>query len=103
MRIWRGLVLYLRFEHVFYVPGNHDVWCRFEEDRNLDSLSKLDKLLNACKELGVQTSPMVRDGLGIIPLFSWYHESFDQEKDITGVRILPLEMVIHFLVSLYHR
>lgn len=30
--------------------------------------------------------------LGIIPLFSWYHESFDKEKDITGYRIPSLEM-----------
>lgn len=81
-----------RFEHVFYVPGNHDLWCRFEEDRDLDSLSKMDKLFDTCKGLGVETNPTVIDGLGIIPLFSWYHESFDQEEDITGIRIPPLEM-----------
>lgn len=91
-----------RFEHVFYVPGNHDLWCRFEEDRDLDSLSKMDKLFDTCKGLGVETNPTVIDGLGIIPLFSWYHESFDQEEDITGIRIPPLEMV-NFLVSLRAR
>lgn len=91
-----------RFEHVFYVPGNHDLWCRFEEDCDLDSLSKMDKLFDTCKGLGVETNPTVIDGLGIIPLFSWYHESFDQEEDITGIRIPPLEMV-NFLVSLRAR
>lgn len=35
---------------------------------------------------------MIIDGLGIIPLFSWYHESFDKEEDITEVFIPSLEM-----------
>jgi hypothetical protein len=39
-----------------------------------DSLEKLNKLLDACRGLGVETNPTVIDGLGIIPLFSWYHE-----------------------------
>eukprot|EP00257_Ricinus_communis_P026892 XP_025014306.1 uncharacterized protein LOC8286474 isoform X2 [Ricinus communis] len=62
------------FQHVFYVPGNHDLWCRWDQDRCLDSLEKLNKLLDACRILGVETTPMILDGLGIIPLFSWYHE-----------------------------
>lgn len=90
-----------RFQHVLFVPGNHDLWCRGEEDDFLDSLEKLNKLLDACRGLGVEINPVVIDGMGIIPLFSWYHESFDREKDINGIRILSLEMVIHFLFSLH--
>ncbi|CAK7338645.1 unnamed protein product [Dovyalis caffra] len=89
-----------RFQHVFYVPGNHDLWCRTEpegQQHYLDSLEKLNKLLDACRGLGVQTRPMALGGLGIVPLFSWYHESFDREQDISGTRIPSLEMVIHFL------
>lgn len=85
-----------RFQHVFYVPGNHDLWCRSEPEGHpyyLDSLDKLNKLLDACRGLGVQTRPMVLYGLGIVPLFSWYHESFDREMDIAGIRIPSLEMV----------
>lgn len=85
-------VLKDRFKHVFFVPGNHDLWRRSKGEKHLDSLEKLNRLLDGCKRLGVETSPMMVDGLGIIPLFSWYHESFDKEKDITGVRILSLEM-----------
>ncbi|ONI09597.1 hypothetical protein PRUPE_5G246200 [Prunus persica] len=81
-----------RFEHVLYVPGNHDLWCRHEGEIYLDSHQKLKKLLDTCRGLGVQTSPMVLDGLGIIPLFSWYHESFDREEEITSIHVLPLEM-----------
>lgn len=81
-----------KFKQVFFVPGNHDLWCRWEEIHYLDSLEKLSALIDACRELGVQTGPMFIDGLGIIPLFSWYHESFDKEKDITGIRMPSLEM-----------
>ncbi|XP_044465450.1 acyl-carrier-protein phosphodiesterase PptH-like isoform X2 [Mangifera indica] len=64
-----------RFQHVLFVPGNHDLWCRYEGDDFLDSLEKLNKLLDACRGLGVETNPVVIDGVGIIPLFSWYHEA----------------------------
>eukprot|EP00268_Persea_americana_P041358 TRINITY_DN4116_c0_g2_i4.p1 TRINITY_DN4116_c0_g2~~TRINITY_DN4116_c0_g2_i4.p1 ORF type:complete len:319 (-),score=61.82 TRINITY_DN4116_c0_g2_i4:395-1303(-) len=60
--------------------------------RKLDSIEKLDALVDACRKLGVETSPRMVGGLGIIPLFSWYHESFDREKDINGIRIPSLEM-----------
>lgn len=40
----------------------------------VDSVEKFNKLLEACKRIGVETNPMVVGALGIIPLFSWYHE-----------------------------
>lgn len=40
----------------------------------INSLEKLRALLDVCAELGVETSPRIVDGLGIIPLFSWYHK-----------------------------
>ncbi|XP_077231425.1 uncharacterized protein LOC143864379 isoform X2 [Tasmannia lanceolata] len=82
-----------RFQSVFYIPGNHDLWCRRDDEIYLDSLEKLNALLDACRGLEVETSPRIVDGMGIIPLFSWYHESFDKEKDVTGIRIPSLEMV----------
>ncbi|XXG60451.1 hypothetical protein AAC387_Pa04g2359 [Persea americana] len=81
-----------RFQSIFYVPGNHDLWCRLDGENYLDSIEKLDALVDACRKLGVETSPRMVGGLGIIPLFSWYHESFDREKDINGIRIPSLEM-----------
>ncbi|KAI3473617.1 hypothetical protein Pfo_031422, partial [Paulownia fortunei] len=81
-----------KFQHVFFVPGNHDLWLRREKTDYLGSLDKLDKLLDACQKLGVETKPSIVDGLGLIPLYSWYHESFDGERDITGIRIPSLEM-----------
>ncbi|KAG6426107.1 hypothetical protein SASPL_110322 [Salvia splendens] len=86
-----------KFDRVFFVPGNHDLWLRREKTDYLSSLDKLDKLLEACEQLGVETKPSMVDGVGIIPLYSWYHESFDEERDITGIRIPSLAMVIYFL------
>ncbi|XP_051133444.1 uncharacterized protein LOC127253066 isoform X2 [Andrographis paniculata] len=81
-----------KFGRVFFTPGNHDLWLRRESSDLLCSLDKLDKLIEACHSVGVDTKPDVVDGIGIIPLYSWYHESFDTEKDITGIRIPPLGM-----------
>ncbi|KAL5225776.1 hypothetical protein ABZP36_012415 [Zizania latifolia] len=81
-----------RFGAVFYVPGNHDLWLRRENGRYMDSLEKLTALLDACSELGVDTGPRIIGDLGIIPLFSWYHKSFDKEKDVNSVRVPSLEM-----------
>lgn len=81
-----------RFRYVFFVPGNHDVWCRSKQEPYVDSVEKLDALMQACSDLGVATEPKIIDGVGIIPLFSWYHQSFDKERDITDLRILSLEM-----------
>lgn len=81
-----------RFGSIFYVPGNHDLWCRREGGKFTDSLDKLSALLERCNELGVQTAPKIMGSVGIIPLFSWYHKSFDREKDINSVRIPSLEI-----------
>ncbi|KAL6873367.1 hypothetical protein ACP4OV_013449 [Aristida adscensionis] len=58
----------------------------------MDSLEKLTTLVDACSELGVDTSPRMIGDLGIIPLYSWYHKSFDKEKDVNSVLVPSLEM-----------
>eukprot|EP01018_Ginkgo_biloba_P022372 Gb_06747 [translate_table: standard] len=95
-------VLKERFKHVFFVPGNHDIWCRGKHEPYLDSVDKLNALLEACSRLGITTEPKIINGVGIVPLFSWYHQSFDKEKDITGFRIPSLKMVIRspYIISL---
>lgn len=65
-----------RFAHVFFVPGNHELWLRRGEAG--DSVAKFEKVLRLCAGLGVNTSPArVSSGTGdpgawIVPLFSWY-------------------------------
>ncbi|MCO5547058.1 hypothetical protein L7F22_000499 [Adiantum nelumboides] len=82
-----------RFKHVFFVPGNHDLWCREVEPNEMHSLEKLLKILKVCHSLGIETGPRVVKGVGIVPLFSWYHQSFDKDPDIPGYRFSPLKFV----------
>ena len=65
-----------KFQNVFFVPGNHDLW--IARDGSLDSLSKFLRTLKICRELDIDTEPrLLSDGLTasslwIVPLFSWY-------------------------------
>lgn len=63
-----------RFREVFFVPGNHELWVREGEG---DSVGKFHEVLAACEALGVRTRPARAGGAGVVPLFSWYHASFD--------------------------
>ena len=66
--------LHDRFADVFYVPGNHEPWLR--DGGFVDSLAKLDRILQLCDSLGVKTAPgkVGTDGtpVWIVPLLSWY-------------------------------
>ncbi|MFB3042220.1 MAG: metallophosphoesterase [Candidatus Poribacteria bacterium] len=69
----RRVLSFLRnkFAHVFFVPGNHDLWVRRGEC--IDSIAKFWRVLNLCTSLGVQTqATKVGEAVWIIPLFSWY-------------------------------
>jgi predicted phosphodiesterase len=64
------------FTHVFFVPGNHELWVRRQEFS--DSIAKFWYILQLCDTLGVHTTPTRvgtvngTDGVWIVPLFSWY-------------------------------
>lgn len=45
---------------------------------------KLKLLQELCTEAGVHTTPQCVDNVWIVPLYSWYHASFDKEPDIPG-------------------
>lgn len=65
-----------RFAHVFFVPGNHELWVRRGESG--DSVDKFEKVMRLCADLGVGTSPTrvasgpEDTGAWVVPLFSWY-------------------------------
>ena len=70
------LLLRSKFQRVFYVPGNHELWVR---EGGLDSLEKFSRVVELCDSLGVETRPAKAGGLWIVPLLSWYEASFDVE------------------------
>jgi predicted phosphodiesterase len=94
----RTLQIFLeRFRHVFFVPGNHELWIRDGEHPH--SVQKFQDVLRLCESLGVHTGPEViglgQDRVCVVPLFSWYarpgegSDSLYRERDIEE----PLESV----------
>jgi hypothetical protein len=67
-----------KFRHVFYVPGNHELWVRGEA---YDSMEKLRRILEMCRRINVETNPVKIDGLWVVPLLSWYESGFDSDDD----------------------
>ncbi len=64
-----------KFAHVFFVPGNHELWVRQRECA--DSRAKFHLILELCDSLEVKTRPEKvgksgDQGVWIVPLFSWY-------------------------------
>ncbi len=65
-----------KFAHVFFVPGNHEIWVRRGQPG--DSVAKFERILRLCAGLGVATSPgrvtsgSEDPGAWVAPLFSWY-------------------------------
>lgn len=67
-----------KFRQVCYVPGNHELWVR---DGAYDSMEKLRRILETCRRVNVETSPVKIDGLWVVPLLSWYDPAFDSDDD----------------------
>ena len=67
-----------KFAHIFFVPGNHDLWLRSNAHKN--SMEKFHCLQRLCEALGVLTRPARLNGAGdasgvwIVPLHSWYEK-----------------------------
>jgi predicted phosphodiesterase len=70
------LLLRSKFRHLLFTPGNHELWVRNAE---INSIDKLQQVLQLCAELGVATTPQRFDDLWIVPLFSWYDGVYDPE------------------------
>lgn len=53
-----------KFKHVFFVPGNHDLWIRAGRGEQPweDSVSKLEAVLSLCEACGVHTRPVLVGG-----------------------------------------
>ncbi|KAL1522093.1 hypothetical protein AB1Y20_021736 [Prymnesium parvum] len=83
------------FGHVFYTPGNHDLWVRGAvasaniRTKPIDSLRRLSEITRLCDSLGVHTGPAYAAGAIVAPLYAWYHSSFDTEPEIVGWEGIP--------------
>lgn len=76
-RLEEGLrILRRAFAHVFFVPGNHELWVRRGECR--DSFEKFEAISRLCRIHGVNTeAEKLGNGdqsVWVVPLYSWYVE-----------------------------
>ena len=63
------------FGTVFFVPGNHDLWCEIRGERLSSSFDKLEKVLAICSRLGVRTTPAVTNSF-VLFLQCWSQYPF---------------------------
>ncbi len=74
------------FKEVLFIPGNHDLWVARDEDGNLNSLDKLQVVMNAACYYGIRMQPYTYGTLTIIPLYSWYDFSFGKPLQETVMK-----------------
>ncbi|MFC4010504.1 metallophosphoesterase family protein [Nonomuraea purpurea] len=80
---WTLGLLAGRFERVVWVPGNHELWTTQGEPPELRGVSRYERLVEVCRELGVVTPEdpyPLWEGAGgpvrIVPLFLLYDYTF---------------------------
>jgi len=72
------VLLRSKFRQLLFTPGNHELWVR---STDINSIEKLQLVLDLCDELGVATKPLRLENLWVVPLFSWYEGIFDSEMN----------------------
>eukprot|EP00038_Savillea_parva_P014707 m.11861 g.11861 ORF g.11861 m.11861 type:complete len:312 (-) comp2884_c0_seq1:382-1317(-) len=90
-----------KFERVFFVPGNHDLWvsggsasaatttdsARAVASPAETSLTRLRELDRMCRRLGVETGPAAVGGRVLVcPLLSWYERTTDPAHPPEGYK-----------------
>lgn len=72
------------FEHVFFVPGNHELWVR--RGRFRDSVEKFEAVHELCRSFRIHTEPVRLGGAGsgvwVVPLLSWYVEPHEDASSL---------------------
>jgi predicted phosphodiesterase len=69
-----------RFRKVFYVPGNHDLWVRRDNEKrtSFDKFKEIRKVMENC---GVSGTASHGETISVIPLLGWYDYSFGHPSD----------------------
>lgn len=100
-----------RFERVIWVPGNHELWIG-REDEGLTSATKYDRLVEACRTIGVDTPedpyPLWTGRGGpawVVPMFLLYDYSWtrsagqSRESALAGARQRRVVASDEFLID----
>ena len=94
-----------KFDAVCFVPGNHELWKVGSANRTpnrstRDSIEKLQEVLACARAHNVHIGPLRvcanAAAVTIIPLYSWYHSSWDKEPDLVNQYYLESESTVPF-------
>lgn len=64
-----------KFQSVFFVPGNHDLWVNSPSSCSLD---KFEQVLDIARSQDIITSASKVGNYYIVPIFAWYDYSFGE-------------------------
>jgi len=79
-------LLLQKYRHVFYCFGNHECWVSKHQcaaGKFSESFGKLAALRALCERLGVKIQTQLVGSAWIVPIFGWYHSSWDREPPLT--------------------
>lgn len=71
------------FQHVLFVPGNHELWVRRSQFQ--DSLEKFHAIERLAKSTGVKMEPVLvgqYQKVWLVPLLSWYDDKDEPEHSL---------------------
>jgi len=77
---WCLRALVLRFKHVLFVPGNHDLWVLGDATEKT-SLQKFQDVAATVEESGASMQPFWKGNALIAPLFGWYDYTFGEPSE----------------------
>ena len=72
---WSLQLLARRFQHVLFVPGNHELWTLRDSPR-MGSFEKFERIQEIVRNSGASMQTFRTDRICIVPLQSWYDYSF---------------------------
>ena len=83
------------FDEVFYTFGNHELWLNANDEGKGDSKEKIQRIFDACEEIGVRTKPTkIGEDVWIAPVHAYHHREFDTEPDVEEP-IPPVEQIMN--------
>jgi len=90
-----------QYDAVCFTPGNHELWNRGSKSLSTNSFQKFSEVISCALKHGVYTSPLKVKSptktVLVVPMFSWYHSSWDTEPDITNNLVVASEARFPFV------
>lgn len=68
-----------KFAHILFIPGNHELWVR--SDENITSIEKCKRVIKIAHSFGVHTNATTINGIHFLPIWGWYDFGFGKPNE----------------------